>query len=421
VRYEWFIAKRLYSQEDGGRKASRSATTIATLGVALGLAVMIVAVSVVLGFKNEVQNKVTGIGRHIQILNYESLYSPETRPIAVSDSLMSTLERQMSEASKGEAHMQRFCQKSGMLKTDESFQGVLFQGVDEDYDLTFLRSNLSEGSIEKPFSKSENTGRLVISQKLAEQLRLKVGDRVYAYFFDETLRARRFTVEALFVTNMAEYDQRLVFCDMKTCQQLLGFADDQWSGAEVCLASLDQLDAAQMSCLQVLSTLRQDAYGAYYAARTIKEKYPHIFAWLDLLDLNVLVILILMMAVAGFTTIAGLLIIILERTQFIGVMKALGSTNRSLRRLFIYYSMQIILRGLLLGNAIGIGLCLLQQQFGLVHLDAATYYVSEAPILISWPMVLLINIITFVIATLALILPSFVVSNIHPARSIRFE
>lgn len=415
------MARRLYSQggsvqgDTESRATSHSAITLATAGVALGLAIIIIALSVVLGFKAEVQGKVTGIGSHIQVLNYESLYRADSQPIVISDSLKRAIEHV-----PGVQHVQRFCLKTGMLKTDESFQGVAFRGIDETYDLTFLRNNLVEGSIQEPFSSKKSSGRLLISQKLARQLHLSVGSKVYAYFFDQKLRARRFTVEAIYATNMSEYDAKLVFCDYKTVHQLLGFEPDQSSGAEVNLTDMSLLPQAS-ECVVRCVNHRQDHYGAYYSSPTIKESYPHIFAWLDLLDLNVVVILILMVAVAGFTTISGLLIIILERTQFIGVMKALGATNGALRRLFIYYAVFIIGRGLLFGNLLGIGLCLSQQHFGIVQLDASTYYVSVAPILISWPLVLLVNVIVFFTSTLSLIIPSFVVSHIHPARSIRFE
>ena len=413
--FTWFMARRLYSQGGGNRRASRSAIAIATAGVALGLAVMIVSISVVLGFKGEIQQKVTGIGSHIQVINYQSLYAVESQPIVISDSLC----RALSQI-PGVAHVQRFCLKSGMLKTDDSFQGVAFRGVDEDYDLTFLRANLVEGELPDRFSSAESTGQLVVSRKLASQLHLNVGSKVFAYFFDTTLRARRFTVAAVYQTHMNDFDANLVFCDYKTVHQLLGFEPDQSSGAEVNIADMNGLEAVQEAVADVVSH-RQDDYGSYYTAPSVKETYSKVFAWLDLLDINIVVILLLMMAVAGFTAISGLLIIILERTQFIGVMKALGATNRSLRHLFIYYAIFIIGRGMLVGNLLGIGLCLLQQHFGLVPLDASTYYVSVVPILVSWPWVLLLNASVFVVATLALVVPSFLVSRIHPARSIRFE
>lgn len=413
--FSWFIAHRLYDGGNRTRRASRTAILIATAGVALGIAVMILSVSVALGFKQEVQHKIVGIGNHIVVQNYQSSFSDDYRPIAITDSLVSEIER-IPEVT----HVQRFCMKSGMLKTNESFQGVVFRGIDEHYDLGFLRSVLVDGTIEKPFSGSKSSGQLVISERLARQLHLSVGDKVYAYFFEETLRARSFKVQAIYATNLSEYDNRLVFCDYYTCHQLLRFESDQSSGAEVTVSDMNYLASVSDAIARKINH-KQDPYGQNYTSPTIKEQYPHIFAWLDLLDLNVIIILALMIAVACFTTVSGLLIIILERTQFIGIMKALGSTNKSLRQIFIYFAMLIVGRGMIVGNLLGIGFCLIQKHFGLIHLDASTYYVNAVPIELSWKWILFINVATFVIATLALVLPSFLVSRIRPARSIRFE
>lgn len=411
----WFIAHRLYDGGNRTRKASRTAILIATAGVALGIAVMILSVSVALGFKREVQQKIIGIGNHIVVQNFQSSFSDDYRPVAITDSLVSVI-----ESIPDVTHVQRFCMKSGMLKTNESFQGVAFRGIDENYDLRFLRSVLVDGTIDEPFSGSESSGRLVISQRLARQLHLSVGDKVYAYFFEETLRARSFKVQAIYATNLSEYDNRLVFCDYYTCHQLLRFESDQSSGAEVSVSDMDHLSSVSEAIAKRINH-KQDNYGQNYTSPTIKELYPHIFAWLDLLDLNVVIILALMIAVACFTTVSGLLIIILERTQFIGIMKALGSTNKRLRHIFIYFAMLIVGRGMLVGNLLGIGFCLIQNKFGLIHLDASTYYVDAVPVDLSWTWILFINIVTFFIATLALVLPSFLVSRILPARSIRFE
>ena len=376
---------------------------------------MLMAVSVVLGFKNEVQKKVVGIGAHIQILNYQVLSGAESQPIVIDESLADRL-----SAIPGVSSVQPFCQKTGMLKTDESFQGVLFQGISQAYDLSFLRANLVEGDISEPFSSAQNSGRLVVSKRLADELHLQVGSRVFAYFFDDRLRARRFTVEALYATNMSEYDTRLVFCDFRTVHQLLGYEPDQASGAEVVLSDMSLLEQVSEQVTDIVNR-QQDRYGAYYTSPTIKDLYPHIFAWLDLLDLNVLVILALMMAVAGFTTISGLLIIILEHTRFVGVMKAMGASNSSLRHVFIYYAVRIIGRGILVGNVVGLCLCFVQMRLGLLHLDASTYYVDTVPVLISWSWVAIINIATFALSLLAMLLPSFLVSRIQPSKSIRFE
>ena len=383
--------------------------------MALGIAIMVISVSVVLGFKYEVQRKVTGIGSHIQVVNYQSLYDTESQPIVISDKLLQHIRR-----IPGVTSAQRFCTKTGMLKTDDSFQGVMFKGIDADYDLSFLRSSLVDGEIAKPFSATQSTGSLVVSRMLAQQLHLQVGSRVYAYFFDDNLRARRFTVSAIYETNLTEYDSRLVFCDMHTVHRLLGYEADQSSGADINLVDMEHLPAASERVMRMVNH-QQDRYGSPYSSPTIRDQYSHIFAWLDLLDMNVIVILVLMLAVAGFTTISGLLIIILERTQFIGVMKALGAANRPLRHVFLWYALMLVGRGLVVGNVLGIAFCLLQQHLGLIHLDAATYYVDSVPVLLSWPWVIAINVITLLLSTLALLLPTLLVSRIRPARAIRWE
>ena len=383
--------------------------------MALGIAIMVISVSVVLGFKYEVQRKVTGIGSHIQVVNYQSLYDTESQPIVISDKLLQHIRR-----IPGVTSAQRFCTKTGMLKTDDSFQGVMFKGIDADYDLSFLRSSLVDGEIAKPFSATQSTGSLVVSRMLAQQLHLQVGSRVYAYFFDDNLRARRFTVSAIYETNLTEYDSRLVFCDMHTVHRLLGYEADQSSGADINLVDMEHLPAASERVMRMVNH-QQDRYGSPYSSPTIRDQYSHIFAWLDLLDMNVIVILVLMLAVAGFTTISGLLIIILERTQFIGIMKALGAANRPLRHVFLWYALMLVGRGLVVGNVLGIAFCLLQQHLGLIHLDAATYYVDSVPVLLSWPWVIAINVITLLLSTLALLLPTLLVSRIRPARAIRWE
>ncbi len=416
MSFAWFMAKRLYSRGDASTgRVSRSAIVIATAGVALGLAIMVVSIAVVLGFKRSVRDKVVGVGSHIQVLNYESLYNSETLPIQLSPSLLAEL-----RAVEGVRCVEPFCQKTGMLKTDEAFQGVLFRGVDEDYDLTFLRSSLVEGEISEPFHHDTATPRLVISSYLAKQLSLGVGSRVFAYFFDGKLRARRFTVGAVYETNLSEHDRNLVFCDYQTAHQLLAYDNDQASGAELLITDFDSLDEVAHGVRTVVAH-RQDAYGAYYAAPTVVDLFPNIFSWLGLLDLNVIVILILMMAVASFTTISGLLILVLERTRMIGVMKALGAANRPLRLMFIYYALFIILRGVVIGDVLGLAICLVQQQWHLIGLNPSVYYVSYVPILVDWPLTLAVSLGVLVVSVLVLIVPSYVVSRIEPAKSMRFE
>lgn len=410
----WYMARRLYSHGGDVKRVSRPAIRIATVGVSLGVAVMIISVCVVFGFKREVQQKVMGMAGQIQVLNYDYQVDLEQHPIVLDDSVVHLL-----QAVPGVNHVQRFCSHPGMLKTDESFQGIMLKGVGPDYDLQFLKEHLVEGQLEA-FSETENTERIVVSQTIAKRLKLKVGSKVFAYFFDGKVRARRFTVQAIYATFMGEFDKIIVFTDVYTTRKLVGCEDDQYSGAELSIDDVSRLDEVGYAVAEQVNHLT-DRYGAHYTSPTIREMYPGIFSWLTLLDTNVWVILGLMIAVAAFTMISGLLIIILERTQFIGTMKALGATNSRLRHLFLYFASLIIIKGVVIGNILGLGLVFLQLLTGLVHLDAETYYVDVVPLEINWFFILLINVGTLIISFFVLILPSYLVSRIHPARSIRFE
>ena len=414
MRFNLFVAKRLFNDKGGIRNVSRPAIRIATAGVAIGLAVMIVSVCVVLGFKSEIRSKVIGFGSHIQIINYESISSGVSKPVAFPDSLIREL-RQVP----GVSHIQSFSNKGGILKTDDAFEGILLHGVGAEFNADFLKSNLKEGEI-PVFSADSATNRIVVSQTIADRLHLSCGDRVFAYFFDGNVRARRFTVSGIYQTNLSEFDDNMVFTDLYVCNRLNNYAADQYAGVEITVDRFDDVDLVAGSLVGKVNHL-VDEYGAGYAAMTIRELYPQIFDWLDLLDVNVWVILILMVAVAGFTMISGLLIIILERTNFIGVMKALGATNRSMRHVFLYFAAFIVGRGLLWGNVLGIGLVVLQYYFNIVHLDPATYYVDAVPVLFNAGYILAINAATAFISVFVLILPSLLVSRIHPAKSIRFE
>lgn len=410
----WYMARRLYSHGGDVKRVSRPAIRIATVGVSLGVAVMIIAVCVVLGFKQEVQQKVMGMGGHVQVLNYDYQVDLEQHPIVLDDSLIAKL-----SSIDGVKHVQRFCNKPGMLKTDESFQGVMLKGVGSDFDLNFLKQHIVSGEV-KSFSDTTNTQNIVISSKLAKTLKLDVGSKVYAYFFDGNVRARRFTVEAIYATHMGEFDKTIVFTDIYTTHKLSGFEDGQYSGAEILVDNLDRLDEVSSNVSSAVKSLT-DVYGASYTAPSIRELYRGIFSWLSLLDTNVWVILCLMVSVAAFTMISGLLIIILERTQFIGTMKALGTTNKRLRHIFLYFASFIIAKGVIWGNVIGIGLVLLQNFTQFVHLDAETYYVDSVPVSLDWLFIVIINLGTLLASFCVLILPSYLVSRIHPAKSIRFE
>ncbi len=383
-------------------------------GVAVGLAVMIVSVCVILGFKGEIRQKVVGFGGDIQVINYESLYSADSQPIVMDELLVHRLQRL-----PGIHHVQPFCMKTGMLKTEDAFKGIALRGVGEEYDTTFLAAHLVEGRLPR-FSSDTTHNEIVLSGLMARELGLRVGEKVYAYFFSESVKARRYTIAGIYETHMREFDNSLVFTDLDAVRRLAGWDVGQCSGAELLVDDFEQLDATALRVINMVNRT-QDIYGATYSAHTIRELYPGIFSWLSVLDTNVYVILALMLALSLFTMTSGLLIIILERTNFIAVMKSLGASNGQLRRVFLYFAVFIVGRGLLYGNLLGIGLSLLQQQTGLVHLDPATYYVRAVPIQFSWPLIVGMNLATLVLTTLVLTIPTYLVARIHPARVMRFE
>ena len=410
----FFIAKRIYSDQGDKRKVSRPAIHIATIGVAIGLAVMIVTVSVVLGFKHTIRDKVIGFGSHIQVQNMLTYLSSDSNPILINDSVLRSYEQ-----IEGVKHVERYCLSQGILKTDDDFLGVMIKGVGPEYDLNFLSQHLLEGEI-PVFSDTASTNKLLVSKMIADKLRLKAGDRIFAYFIDESVRTRRFTVTGIYQTNMTRFDESLCFTDLHTTQKLNDWEDEQCSGAEITVHDFDQLQSTADLFVEKVNRKMDKDFNTY-SSQTIYEAYPQVFHWLELLDINVWIILALMVCVAGFTMISGLLIIILERTQMIGVLKALGARNKTIRHTFLWFASFIISQGLLLGNVIGFGIIALQWYTGLVKLDPQTYYVSEAPMEINIPLFVLLNIATLLICVLVLIAPSYLISHIHPAKSMRYE
>ena len=410
-----FIARHIYSDDNGKRKVSRPAVRIAMLGIAVGLAVMIISVSVVVGFKHTIRDKVVGFGSHLIVADFMTLQGNEEYPICMDDSMTNVLRH-----IEGVKHVQRYAYKQGMLKTDSDFLGVMFKGVGPDFDPSFLQEHLIDGTI-PTFSAEKSTNQLLISKPIADKLRLKSGEKVFAYFINnDDVRTRRFTIAGIYQTNLKRFDEALCFTDIYTTVRLNGWERDQASGAELTINDFDKLDETARTLTKSINHTI-DKYGETYSSTTVKHTNPQIFAWLDLLDLNVWIILGLMTAVACVTMISGLLIIILERTQMIGTMKALGAKNRTIRHTFLWFAVFIIGKGMLLGNILGIGLCLLQQFTGIIKLDPSSYYVSTVPIELNPLWILLLNVSTLLISIIILIAPSYLISHIHPARSIRYE
>lgn len=415
MNFPLYIARKIYNDQGDKRKVSRPVIRIATLGVAIGLAVMLISVSVVLGFKHTIRDKVIGFGSHITVGDFLTIQGSDQYPIEMGDSMMNVL-----KSIKGVDKVQRYAMKQGILKTDSDFLGVMFKGIAEEYDTTFLHNNMVEGTI-PAFSSEASKQQIVISKMIADQLHLHAGDRLFAYFFSNNgVRPRKYTITGIYQTNLSMFDKVICYTDLYSAVKLNGWESDQTSGAELTVKDFNKLDDVA-DILTHRVNRSSDKYGETYSSATIQQNYPQIFSWLDLLDLNVWIILTLMVCVAGFTMISGLLIIILERTNMIGVLKALGARNKTVRHTFLWFAVFIIGKGLLIGNIIGLGLILLQKYTGLIHLDPATYYVSTVPVEVNIPIILLINIATLLVSVFVLIAPSYLISHIHPAKSMRYE
>lgn len=415
-RMDWklFIARRIYRSNEGGKEVSKPAVRIAMLGIAIGLAVMIVSVAVVIGFKHEVRDKVVGLGSDIMITNFDAQQSYQTVPVVVNDSLMRLL-----ASMDGVKHVQRYSTKLGMIKTDDNFLGMVLKGISHEYDIRFLEDHLQEGEI-PVFSDTVSSNKVLVSRTIADKLHLQVGDNIYTYYIEDNVRARRLTISGIYQTHFSVYDDLFLITDLYTVTRLNNWQQGQVSGLELGVTDYNLLETVKENiCLQV--DIVMDAYGGIYYTQTVEEANPQIFAWLDLLNVNVWVILILMTGVAGFTMISGLLIIILERTNMIGILKALGADNLAIRKIFLSFSVFLIGKGMLWGNIIGLLLCFVQSRFRLFKLDPVNYYVDSVPVEFNIWIYLLLNVCTLFVAVLMLVGPSYLVTRIYPARSIRFE
>jgi len=383
-------------------------------GIALSLAVMIVAVAIVTGFKQEISNKVTGFGAHIQILNRDSNISYETAP--VPSGLESVLRIQEIEGIK---NVQAFAIKAGIIKTGEEIHGAVLKGIDKSFDWSFIEEHLTEGELFH-VSDTVRSNDVVLSRSTALLLNLGLGDRFTMYFIQDPPRARTFTISGISNTSLEQFDMLYIFADIKQVQRLNNWDKGEVSGYEVLIEKMENLSAMSRKVKEQvgLDFLEDDSR---LRVETIREKNAQIFDWLKLQDMNVIVLVILMVVVAGFNMISGLLILILERTNMIGILKALGTSNVSVRKIFMYQSAYLTLVGLLWGNLFGLGICLAQKYLNLMPLDPASYYLDTVPINLNLSHILLLNLGTMLITFLFLLIPSMIIARISPDKSIRFN
>jgi lipoprotein-releasing system permease protein len=414
VNTEFFIARRLTFSRQSEQRMLRPIVRISVASVALSLAVMVVAMAVLTGFKEQITQKVTGFLAHVQIVNYDGNISYETTPIALRQSFLPQVE-QLKEVK----HVQPFALKPGIITSGNNMQGVVLKGIDKNFDWTFFGENMVSGS---PFTvvDSVTTGEVAISQTLAKMLRLKQGDSFDMLFVQDPPRARRFSIAAIYDTKFGEFDKLYVLCDIKHVQRLNGWrTGGQVTGFEVYASSFDKLDEVFRQ-VEDIAGYKLLPDGTRLFVESVKQRYAQLFDWLALQDLNAWIILALMLLVAGFNMISTLLIMLLERSHMIGLLKSLGMQNVSLQKIFIYQSGIIAGKGLLWGNVAGIGFCLLQQHFGIVSLNPETYYLSQVPVALELWHVLALNVGAMAVIVAMLALPSMLVSRISPSKTLRF-
>jgi lipoprotein-releasing system permease protein len=410
----YFIAQRLIKGRREGTSFSRPINVIAIVGIAMGLAVMILAVAILTGFKKQIREKVVGFGSHIQIMNFDSNISFENTPISDTQQFIPKI-RQIP----GIEHIQVFATKAGIIRTDEDIQGVVLKGIGSDFDWSYFKSNMVNGSV---FSVTDTgrTDKVIISKKIAGMLKLKTGDSFAMLFIQDPPRMRKFTISGIYETSLEEFDKMYVYCDIGHIKRLNGWKDDKVSGFEVFIKDFDKLD-------EMTSAVR-DAVGykitqedTKFKVTNIRIRYPQIFDWLNFQDINVIIIILLMLIVAGFNMISGLLILILEKTNMIGVLKSLGAEDITIRRVFLYQAAYLIGKGLLWGNLIGIGLAFLQLKTGVITLDPTSYYIKTVPVNLELTHILLLNAGTMIAIIIMLLVPSQLITRITPVKAIRYD
>lgn len=414
---ELFIARKLFFDKANKKLLSQRIIRIALAGIALGLAVMIVAVAVVTGFKDEIRSKVFGFGSHIQIINFDSNNSFETKPISENQSFLPKL-----KDIEGVKQVEAYATKPGMIKTDEYIQGIVFKGVDTDYNWNFFKTNLVKGRIPE-INDSVRINEIILSEQVANLLKINLEDLAVLYFINEeesTPRMLQMKVCGIYRTNLEEFDNSFIIGDIKQIQRLNNWDSDQISGFEIAITNFQKIDKIEQ---EVRNTVLDYSEANQTILRTssITREYPEIFDWLSVTDMNVWVILILLVLVAGFNMTSGLLILILESSNMIGILKVLGNTNASIRKIFLYLAFFLTSRGMLWGNVAGICIILIQKIFHVVKLNPVTYALDVAPVNFSIIHILLLNAGSIFITTLMLVVPSFLVSKISPDKAIRFD
>ena len=409
IKPETQIAMRLYFSKDGEKRTSRPAVRVALAGMIVGVLVMILTICVIVGFKQTITQKIAGFGAHIQLVSFDNNNTYDMQPIEVDDSLLCQLQSYPYVQA-----VAPFITKPGMLKTDSSFHGIVLKGTDY---WDFFAANIVEGTI------PQTPQEVIVSQSVINRLNLQIGGTVNAYFVSETadVRARRWKIVGVYQTGFEQFDQLFIIAPMETASRLQGWEEKNYSGVEILLSDVSHLDeVADEMYFDVVNKVDENGYNIYYI-QTLHQQNPAVFAWLDLLDMNVIVIIILMLLVAGFNIISGLIILIMESVRLIGTLKALGADNHFVRRIFLTQAALLVGKGVVWGNIIGLAIAAIQYFWHIIPLDPITYYVSYVPITFAWGWIILLNVLTIALSMLILLLPSMIITRISPAKVMHFE
>ena len=411
MNLDYFIAKRLITAKDYKSSISAPIIKIAIAAIAIGMVMMIVSVATGIGLQQKIREKVSAFNGHIIISNYDNNQSEATlTPIAKNQEFYPKF-----NSVAGISHVQAIATKAGIIRTEKAFEGIVFKGVGEDYQWRNIKEYLVAGRL--PNLSSQLNSEVVISQFLADRLQLKVGDAFNTFFIKENQNQlpniRHFKITGIFNSGFQEFDATYILGDIRHIQRINKWSPNQIGAFEIFLDDFDQIQSVGEEVYQQTPSNLD--------SKTIIEKYSYIFDWLQLFDFNILVILGVMILVATINMVVALLVLILERTQMIGILKALGANNWSVRKIFLYNALYLIFRGLLWGNGIGIGILLIQKYFGIIQLNPENYYVNQAPVYFDLGYIAVLNVLTIAVCFLVLLIPSYIITKISPIKAIRYD
>jgi lipoprotein-releasing system permease protein len=411
LNLEYFIAKRLITAKDYKSSISAPIIKIAISAIAIGMIMMIVSVATGIGLQQKIREKIAAFNGHIIISNYDNNQSEVTlTPISINQDFYPKF-----TSVQGINHVQAIASKAGIIRTENAFEGIIFKGVGKDYQWNNIKEYLISGKI--PNVSQEINSEVMISQFLANRLNLKIGDAFNTFFIKENQNQlpniRRFKITGIFNSGFQEFDATYIIGDIRHVQRINKWNPNEVGAFEVFVSDFDNIQPKGEEVYQQTSSTLD--------TKTIIEKYSYIFEWLQLFDFNIVVILVIMIVVATINMVVALLVLILERTQMIGILKALGANNWSVRKIFLYNAFYLIIKGLFWGNLIGISLLLIQQYFGIIKLNPENYYVNQAPVYFNIGYILLLNLLTIVVCALVLLIPSYIITKITPVKAIRYE